>query len=459
VVILVDVVLVIFSDLTAFTLRYGTDIAHPPAKNFLAYLQISKFIIILRLLCFYIFGFYHKLKSKTIFNIIVTTMRATTASSVIIIMIAFYFRALAYPRTVIFISWALTTATIILWRILIQTIATMVWREPATNAIIIGTDKQAHRFGLHLSEDAATKYRLLGFVQSSLPSSESGFVDQKMILGNLNDLEKVIVQYSVDEIMVTAESLTRRQIFQIFNSVEGKNIVLKLLPDIYEAVIGNIIISSGNLGDSLSGILVSPLEVTDNWYIGLKRILDLIFSLSMLIIFSPIMVVIAILIKITSSGPVVFQQERVGLNGRRFMMYKFRTMHKEAEEDLGPVWAAENDTRITPLGRFLRFSRLDELPQLVNVIKNDMSLVGPRPERPYFVDKLIHEIPFYTERLTVKPGITGWAQVTGKYADSLEDNKEKLLSDIFYIKNMSLSLDVWIFFKTIWTIIQEKGAQ
>jgi lipopolysaccharide/colanic/teichoic acid biosynthesis glycosyltransferase len=134
-------------------------------------------------------------------------------------------------------------------------------------------------------------------------------------------------------------------------------------------------------------------------------------------------------------------------------------MYIDAEEISGPVWAVQNDARITPLGRFLRLSRWDELPQLINVIKNDMSLVGPRPERPYFVDKLINEIPFYTERLTVKPGITGWAQVTGTYADSLEDNKEKLLSDIFYIKNMSFSLDVWIFFKTIWTIIQEKGAQ
>jgi lipopolysaccharide/colanic/teichoic acid biosynthesis glycosyltransferase len=171
------------------------------------------------------------------------------------------------------------------------------------------------------------------------------------------------------------------------------------------------------------------------------------------------MLLIAISIKLTSPGPVVFRQERVGLNGRQFTMYKFRTMYKGAEDDTGPVWTSLNDPRITPLGKFLRLTRLDELPQLVNVIRNDMSIVGPRPERPYFVAQLIKEIPFYVERLSVKPGITGWAQVTYKYADTLEKNQEKLLADIFYIKNMSLSLDMWIFFMTIWTIIKEKGAQ
>jgi exopolysaccharide biosynthesis polyprenyl glycosylphosphotransferase len=458
-IVLVDVALVIFSDLAAFPLRFGTDITHPPLKNFLDYLRIASLAILLRLACLYIFGLYHNLKAKTIFSIIVSVLQATLTSSIIIIVTAFYFRAFAYPRTVIFISWALTTVLLIIWHFLIQTIIELVGKKFTTNLVIIGTDKQAHRLGLQLSKDGTTKYKLLGFVYPYEENEKPETSISDKVLGNLNNLQKIISQYSIDEIIIATETLTRKQISMIFNSLAERNVNLKLLPDIYEAVIGNILIPHGNISGFLSNIVINPIQIARNWYVGLKRILDLIFSIIVLVIFSPIMLLIAISIKLTSPGPVVFRQERVGLNGRQFTMYKFRTMYKGAEDDTGPVWTSLNDPRITPLGKFLRLTRLDELPQLVNVIRNDMSIVGPRPERPYFVAQLIKEIPFYVERLSVKPGITGWAQVTYKYADTLEKNQEKLLADIFYIKNMSLSLDMWIFFMTIWTIIKEKGAQ
>jgi len=457
-VLLLDLALVVFMDLTAFSLRYGTDIAHPPARNFLAYLEIAKYIIALRILCFYIFGFYRNIASKTLFNIIVSTIKAVTASSIIAIVVAFYFRAFAYPRTVIFLSWVITAFVIIIWRILLQNAISYFSKGPVGNTIIIGTDKQAYRLGMHFGKDAATNVKLAGFIKLSPGENNEKLEDSGEILGSLEDLEGIVDKYSVNEIIVATQNISRQQILRVFGVLAGRNVILKLLPDIYEAAIGNIVISSEDFSSGPSGVLITPLEVSDSWYRGLKRVLDLAFSVLMLVFFLPVMLVVAGLIKITSYGPVIFKQERIGLNGRKFTMYKFRTMHKDAEDDSGPVWAANNDPRITPLGRFLRFSRLDELPQLINVIKNDMSLVGPRPERPYFVDKLIKEIPFYSERLTVKPGITGWAQVTSPYADTLEENKEKLLKDIFYIKNMSLSLDVLIFLKTIWTIIQEKGA-
>jgi exopolysaccharide biosynthesis polyprenyl glycosylphosphotransferase len=458
-IVVVDIALAVFSDLSAFTLRYGTDISNPPPENFLAYLKIAVLAIFLRICCLYIYGLYHNLRAKTVFNIIVSVFQATLTSSVIIVVSAFYFRAFAYPRTVIFISWALTTSLLIVWHIVIQTVIDLIAKSPANNLIVIGTDKQAYRLGLDLSKDGSTKYNLIGFVHPEARFDSADFEEPQRILGPLNDLERIVGEHSVDEIIIATETLSRRQISAIFASLAEKKISLKLLPDIYEAVIGNIIVSSDGFGGRLPDIVISPVQISRNWYVGLKRILDLILSIIILLLFSPLILIIAVLIELTSPGPAIFKQERVGLNGNTFWMYKFRTMYKDAEQDRGPVWAALNDPRITPLGKALRLSRLDELPQLVNVLKNEMSVVGPRPERPYFMAQLIKEIPFYAERLSVKPGITGWAQVTYKYADTLETNKEKLLADLFYIKNMSLSLDVWIFFMTVWTIIKEKGAQ
>jgi len=168
---------------------------------------------------------------------------------------------------------------------------------------------------------------------------------------------------------------------------------------------------------------------------------------------------IALAIKLTSSGPALYRQKRVGRDGTVFDCLKFRTMRADAEADSGPTWAGDNDPRITPLGRFLRFSRLDEIPQLWNVLKGDMSLVGPRPERPEFVDWLNREIPYYYLRHTIRPGITGWAQVRYKYGSTVEDAKEKLRYDLFYIKNFSPGLDLLILLQTIKIILLGRGAR
>ena len=456
---IIDLALVVFCDLAAFTLRFGTDINNPPPVNFLAYLQIAQLILILRFICFYTYGLYENIKSKTLFNIIVSVMQATTASSIIVIISAFYFRATAYPRTVILISWILASISLTLWHTIIQLLIDKLWHTANNNLLIIGTDSQAKRAGLHFSKDATTKYKILGFLSPDKESSERDPNITDMLQGSIKDLPAIIQKHTIDEIIIATEDLSRAQISSIFNSLRGKSTLVKLLPDIYDAVLGNVILSTTASSRDLSGILISPTQSTNNWYRRFKRILDIFFSLLMLSTLSPLIIIVAILIKITSPGPIVFRQKRLGVNGRIFTMYKFRTMHKDAEEESGPVWTSPKDLRITPLGRFLRLSHIDELPQLLNVLKNDMSIVGPRPERQYFVEKLIEEIPFYAERLTFKPGITGWAQVTCNYADSLEDSKEKLLHDIFYIKNMSPSLDALVFIKTLLTLIREKGAQ
>ena len=190
-----------------------------------------------------------------------------------------------------------------------------------------------------------------------------------------------------------------------------------------------------------------------------KRAVDLFLSGLGLLLTSPLFMLLPLIIKATSAGPVFYRQQRAGLNGRRFTILKFRSMYDQAEQTGCPVWAQEQDPRITPIGRFMRRYRLDELPQMINVLRGDMSFVGPRPERPEFVTLLAREIPFYGLRLSVKPGITGWAQVMFRYGATVEDAAEKLQYDLYYVKHMSLALDSLIALKTIRTVLFQSGAR
>ena len=189
----------------------------------------------------------------------------------------------------------------------------------------------------------------------------------------------------------------------------------------------------------------------------IKRVIDIILSVSALVILFPVNVLIGLIIQITSAGGIFYTQTRLGLNGNRFTLIKFRTMHANSEKSTGPVWAYRDDPRITTAGKLLRKYHLDEIPQLFNVLRGNMCIVGPRPERPQIIDDLIHDIPYYSHRLKVKPGITGWAQIMGVYDSSVADVHNKLKHDFYYIENMSLLLDIKIIFLTVWAVFRGKG--
>jgi exopolysaccharide biosynthesis polyprenyl glycosylphosphotransferase len=190
-----------------------------------------------------------------------------------------------------------------------------------------------------------------------------------------------------------------------------------------------------------------------------REFYSLAVAFTAVVLLAPLMLVVAVLIKLTSRGPVLYRQMRVGLNGKPFVLYKFRSMRQDAEADTGAVWAAKDDPRVTPLGRWLRRLRIDEVPQLFNVLRGEMAIVGPRPERPEFVKTLTEKLPFYQQRHSVRPGITGWAQINHKYTDTLEDTLIKLEYDLYYIKNMSLALDGYIIFQTAKVMLLSRGAQ
>jgi exopolysaccharide biosynthesis polyprenyl glycosylphosphotransferase len=227
---------------------------------------------------------------------------------------------------------------------------------------------------------------------------------------------------------------------------------LKILPDTYEIVSG-MVKTNQIYGVPLIEVMPQIMSYGSRMT---KRVIDLTISFFLLLFMFPLLLIIIIFIKISSAGPVLYIQTRIGKNGRVFKMYKLRTMVKDAEE-YGPEWAGEKDPRITKIGRIIRKLYLDEIPQLINVIKNEMSIVGPRPERPHFVEILKKEIPYYFKRMSIKPGITGWAQVKHKYDSSFDDVREKLQYDFYYIENMSLRLDFKIMINTALVILLMKG--
>jgi exopolysaccharide biosynthesis polyprenyl glycosylphosphotransferase len=239
----------------------------------------------------------------------------------------------------------------------------------------------------------------------------------------------------------------------IISKLENKGIGLKIVPDLYEILSGQARTSQ------LYGIPLIDImpELMPEWEKKLKRISDVIISFIILVLTLPLNIFVAFLIKLDSKGPILFKQERIGMNNKKFKIYKFRSMYQDAEKNTGPVWSTKDDPRVTRIGKIIRQLRIDEIPQMFNVLKGEMSLVGPRPERPYFVEQLSQQIPYYRRRLKVRPGITGWAQVKHKYDESIEDVKVKLRYDLFYIENMSLRMDIKILARTILVVMFGKG--
>ena len=275
------------------------------------------------------------------------------------------------------------------------------------------------------------------------------------ILGAVEDLERVSQRVRPDVIVVTLTE--RRQSLPLPAILECKlhGTEVEDWPTFYEKLTGKILLT--NLRPSW--LVFSDGFKANNVTLALKRGMDLVVAAVGLLLTLPLFPLIALAIKLETPGPVFYRQERLGQGGRIFWLLKFRSMRRDAEQQTGPVWAHERDSRITRVGRILRHTRMDEVPQLVNVLQGQMSVVGPRPERPAFVQELQEKVPFYIHRLTLKPGITGWAQVNYRYGSSVEDALEKLQYDLYYIKNLSIFLDLLIIIQTLQVMLLAKGSR
>jgi len=320
------------------------------------------------------------------------------------------------------------------------------------NALIIGFNSKSNE--IHKS---IIKFRELGLdVVAYAAANETELKKEYKnipVVDTIHSLENIIDNYNIKNVIISLGRHEEETILEVISRCEGKNVEIKIVPDLYDIISGQA---------KVSQLYAFPLidvmpELMPEWEKKIKRLMDILLSFILILITLPVTLIMCLLIKLESKGPVFYRQDRSGMNGKIFRIVKFRTMVTDAEKHSGPVWSTKDDPRITRVGKFLRRVRLDEIPQAFNILKGDMSFVGPRPERPFFVEKLSLEIPLYKRRLKVRPGITGWAQVKHKYDETIEDVKMKLRYDLFYIENMSLRMDFKILFRTIFVVLFGKG--
>ena len=320
------------------------------------------------------------------------------------------------------------------------------------NTLLVGSNQNAVKL-LHQmqNEFKPAGNRFVGFVHVD-GNNDHLLKAHLPHMGNYSDLPDILRKQDVEEVIIAIESAEHENIGKIINVLEDTPVMVKIIPDMYDILSGSVKMNA-IFGAPL--IEISP-DLMPAWQQSSKRLFDIMVSLLVLLFFSPLYIFTALGVKLTSRGPLFYSHERIGLHGKPFKIYKFRSMHANAEEG-GPQLARSNDTRITKFGRWMRRIRLDEIPQFYNVLIGDMSIVGPRPERQFFIDQIIPLAPHYRHLHKVRPGITSWGQVKFGYAENVDQMVERLKYDIIYIENMSLLLDLKIMFYTFLTVIQHQG--
>ncbi len=381
---------------------------------------------------------------------IILRVCSTLAVSFLILSALYYVMpGIMFGKRILFLSMIMFGALQIGWHITY----TLCLNIPgmAKRVLILGTGPLARRIGEII---ASTNHRhlLSGYVSMA---SESVHVPAGAILGNIHGLVETIKEEKVHKLVVSLSE--RRGIFPLEDVLNCKFNGVEVIdaPSFYEELTGKLLLENMNPS---SFIFCQGFKLNASLKVY-KRVFDVFLSVITIILAAPLIPLIALMIKLDSRGPVFFRQVRVGAREKQFVLYKFRTMLQDAESATGAVWSQKNDPRITRLGRFLRKTRLDEIPQLYNVLRGDMSFIGPRPERPEFIEALKELVPYYSERHFVKPGITGWAQVKYAYGSSIEDTIEKLRYDLFYIKHVSLFFDLLIILETIKVVMFGRGGR
>jgi exopolysaccharide biosynthesis polyprenyl glycosylphosphotransferase len=315
-------------------------------------------------------------------------------------------------------------------------------RAAKRRVLIVGAGEVGHRLARYLQD---TGSEVVGFVDDEVESVVSGL----RVLGRRTDIERLVAEYGIDEVLIAYAPTWQQRLAEMLVTNGHRRIQIRVVPNIVDIVL------SGPVADRVGDIPVVDItpRLPSKRLLFAKRVFDVVFALLGLLVSFPLLLLAAIAIKLTSPGPIVYKQERVGKDGKNFYIFKLRTMVADAERVSGPVLASKGDPRITTVGRILRATKLDEVPQFVNVLLGNMSIVGPRPERPKFVEEYRQRIPHYDERHRIKPGITGWAQVMGGYHTTVYD---KLRYDLMYLYHMSFWLDLKILLLTVWTVLKRR---
>ncbi len=434
----------------AFTLAYQIRRFIPPDPEYLEsfpnYIPLLIVQIISILTVFFFYRLYHvgRATSKvdqfySIFGgVSIGTMMAIAIASLVFKNSLF---ELDYPRAMVIYAWVLDIVLINLGRVFHQWLRMMVQERGwgRDRVIIVGTGPVAQMILQKIQWSSYLGYEIAGLVNGSA-SSEDSF--GAPLLGSAEQLPELIAEHEIDEVIIALPDVEHQELIRIISLCERSHVAIKVYPDLFQIMASKMSI------DDLGGLPLISIQDTAlrGWNLTLKRALDLVGSAIGLVLISPLMFMVGLLIKLESPGPVFYVQERMGLDAKPFMVIKFRSMRQDAEKD-GPGWTVEDDPRRTRIGSFLRKTNLDEIPQLINVLLGEMSLVGPRPEQPFYVEQFQQSIPRYMDRHREKAGMTGWAQVNGLRGDTSIWERTKY--DLWYIENWSLWLDIKILIRTV----------
>jgi sugar transferase (PEP-CTERM system associated) len=364
-------------------------------------------------------------------------------------MVSYVRPFLRMPLHVMVPGGLLSLAILFGWRLLFSSYALSVMG--GEKILLVGSSPLLYDIARHVLGDPAKGFHVLGFVDDDCIDGLPGGKH----LGRIESLREVV--FATHPARIVVGMMERRNRLPVADLLDLRfsGYLVEEVATAYERICGRVPIREIRP----SQLIYSGETVRLRHAMLYQKATNTVVAILGIVISLPIMLLTALAVRLTSPGPVLYRQVSVGIGGKPFTLYKFRSMRTDAEAQTGPVWAQRNDPRVTPIGRFIRMVRIDELPQLFNVLKGEMSIVGPRPERPEFVKELFEQIPYYRQRHAVRPGITGWAQINYKYGESIEDTMVKLEYDLYYIKHISISLDAYILFHTLKAMVLSRGAQ
>lgn len=432
-----------------FTDLFPVELGVPPLE---AYVYGSFFVIPVWLFLFTTRGMYATRRTSHFSDEFFPIVRVVVVGMLVVMAAAFFYRAFSFSRLV-FGLLALSSVTFLsVGRFTVLKIEQARYRlgHDIKRLIIVGTNETARRIFQAIRVRPSLGYHVIGYFSAT---SKHGLqISGATRLGTIAAVPKYLKNHSVDLVLIALPHTEHSKLFTLVRECQGLNVEIMMAPDMVELMTSRVRVEEI---EGVPFIQVREASLT-TWNRILKRSFDILFAFIIILPASPLLLTLALLIKITSPGPIFFLQERVGLDGTLFRVMKFRTMKTDAEKETGPVWAVKNDPRTSSVGRILRRFSLDELPQLFNVLRGEMSLVGPRPERPFFVERFKDEIPKYLDRHRVKTGMTGWAQVNGLRGNAPIEERTKF--DVYYVENWSLVFDVKIILKTLRAVLFGKDA-